>query len=72
MWDTQKDTERFMAEPVANLSRLTACLRGQITRGASDDNRTIQLEQPYRLMTVLMNIARGHAIASWVAWSCGL
>jgi len=44
---------------------VTARLRGQIIRSGEDGGeRFVQMENPIRLASVMMNTARGHAIAS--------
>jgi len=64
-WD--RSAEPREAIMVAQLAKLTARLRGQIIRTdkyGESDNQTVQCENPNRLAVALMNIARGHALAS--------
>ncbi|MFQ6028110.1 MAG: hypothetical protein ACE5Q6_11510, partial [Dehalococcoidia bacterium] len=64
-WDVQSPVEMEIAKQVAKFARLTAKLRGSIIRSAEDGTEgSVQKENPIRLMTVMMSIARGHAIAS--------
>lgn len=64
VWDTQSQSEKVIANQVGRLAKMTSRLRGQVDRGEkkAGAERNIQLEAPTRLATVLMNIARGHAI----------
>lgn len=65
-WDNAATSPEVM-EVLRNTARVVACLRGNVSVYQDDSSGELSytpanIEQPYRAMSILHNIARGHAL----------